>query len=445
MAYTPNFSQAWNQVHGGTSVRDHARAATTFRQDTRAKDLREQAVREELDTVRSGKAKTQQKDEAIKMGTELVEIANSPVQEQRNRLASVRQRLLSEGARSEAIKGVEALMSAPPEAIQRAAQNINAKLMTEYGVDIMGNLLATKNAPRALEADIGHKEALANSLNAPKPGPTTPQITNSEYLARLEHNLNLASQAGDSDGVKYFQGQIENMRNQLKKVSGTTVNIDTTSKAGSIPPGWALNQDKNGKYTMEVIPGGPAEEELKDKELALEKKKIQGKYLSAIVSEDVDRSIQMVVDNPFFTTGLVGGQVLANLGGTDARNLEAMLTSIKANVGFKNLQMLREASPTGGALGPVSDTENKLLQAAFGSVEQSVSAEQLIFNLKRLKSVYNLVVHGHPESPTISDIVSGTEPNPSAPPDANQEVDYNSMDMESLEQKAAELRSVLGQ
>ena len=100
--------------------------------------------------------------------------------------------------------------------------------------------------------------------------------------------------------------------------------------------------------------------------------------------------------------------------------------------------MLRASSPTGGALGPVSDTENKLLQSAFGSVEQSTTAEDLEFNLKRLKAIYNLTVHGSPEPPPyISEYAKEAE--------ASQASQYNDMSLEQLEAREAELLKQLGQ
>ena len=55
---------------------------------------------------------------------------------------------------------------------------------------------------------------------------------------------------------------------------------------------------------------------------------------------------------------------------------------------------MREASPTGGALGQVSNQELSSLQAVFGNLDQSQSEEDLKYNLKMLQHVYNNIVHG---------------------------------------------------
>ena len=57
--------------------------------------------------------------------------------------------------------------------------------------------------------------------------------------------------------------------------------------------------------------------------------------------------------------------------GSSAKNVSALLDTVKANVGFEQLSAMRAASPTGGALGAVSERENALLQSVLGSVEQS--------------------------------------------------------------------------
>jgi hypothetical protein len=71
-------------------------------------------------------------------------------------------------------------------------------------------------------------------------------------------------------------------------------------------------------------------------------------------------------------------------GSTKAGTLESYLTTLQANVGFGELQAMREASPTGGALGQVSEREIAFLQALLGDIEQSRDPQILMYNLERL-------------------------------------------------------------
>ena len=88
------------------------------------------------------------------------------------------------------------------------------------------------------------------------------------------------------------------------------------------------------------------------------------------------------------------GSLLNWIPGTTGRDLEGQLDTIKANMGFDKLQQMRANSPTGGALGAVSDFENKMLQATIANLETSQSHEQFMENLQRVEDTYNRIVHG---------------------------------------------------
>lgn len=100
-----------------------------------------------------------------------------------------------------------------------------------------------------------------------------------------------------------------------------------------------------------------------------------------VVEQDIDRVLK---GTNWATTGWVG-KVGTYVPGTPAYDLARTLDTIKANIGFDKLAEMRANSPTGGALGAVTEFENKLLQSVLGSLEQSQSPEQLRYNLQRLK------------------------------------------------------------
>ena len=86
----------------------------------------------------------------------------------------------------------------------------------------------------------------------------------------------------------------------------------------------------------------------------------------------------------YFTTGLAS--LASFVPGTPQHNIAKELDTIKASIGFEKLQQMREQSPTGGALGSISDRENVLLQSVWSSLEQSQSPEQFKANLEILKN-----------------------------------------------------------
>lgn len=102
---------------------------------------------------------------------------------------------------------------------------------------------------------------------------------------------------------------------------------------------------------------------------------------NSIVLEDIDRALEM---SGGWTTG-IGGAVFRGLPGTPAFDLNQTVDTIRANVGFDKLQNMREISPTGGALGAVTERELAFLQNVFGSLETAQSQQQFEYNLGRLK------------------------------------------------------------
>lgn len=87
------------------------------------------------------------------------------------------------------------------------------------------------------------------------------------------------------------------------------------------------------------------------------------------------------------TTGLIGkGQSFVP--GTDAFTLKERIATIKANLGFDRLQQMRDASPTGGALGQVAVQELQALQSSVASLDVGLSKKELDKNLGKIQTHY---------------------------------------------------------
>lgn len=83
------------------------------------------------------------------------------------------------------------------------------------------------------------------------------------------------------------------------------------------------------------------------------------------------------------TTGALGA--IGSMPGMWAHDLAKTLDTVKANIGFEELNTMRENSPTGGALGQITERELAFLQSTIASIEQSQSEEQLKRNLQILR------------------------------------------------------------
>jgi|694.fasta_scaffold108447_2 hypothetical protein len=142
--------------------------------------------------------------------------------------------------------------------------------------------------------------------------------------------------------------------------------------------------------------------DLKSKQTDKEEKKEASKQFAVNhankVIDDVTAAKSLVSGT---TTGLVGAGS-SFVPGTDAYNLKQRLLTIKANLGFDRLQQMRDASPTGGALGQVAVQELQALQATVGSLELGQTRQELQQNLDKIELHYNnwlSAVGGTPTKP----------------------------------------------
>jgi hypothetical protein len=92
-----------------------------------------------------------------------------------------------------------------------------------------------------------------------------------------------------------------------------------------------------------------------------------------------------------WTTGLAGS-IMSAMPGTPAHDVANAITTIESSIGFDRLQAMRDASPTGGALGQVSERELSQLNASLGSLKQSATRDQFEKNLRAVKRHYMAAV-----------------------------------------------------
>jgi hypothetical protein len=124
----------------------------------------------------------------------------------------------------------------------------------------------------------------------------------------------------------------------------------------------------------------------KPEEFRVDKKKLTNLNTSfSTVEGDLVKAIEMARNQGTIPeTGPIGGLRSTFAPWTDAGTMNQLLDTIRANIGFDKLQAMRDASPTGGALGQVSEFENRLLQATSGSLSQWGDDKFLVRNLERI-------------------------------------------------------------
>lgn len=113
--------------------------------------------------------------------------------------------------------------------------------------------------------------------------------------------------------------------------------------------------------------------------------RVQGRVQQAdVVIGKVDEALSRV---GFNSTGFIGGST-KGISGSPAYNLDSALKTIKANLGFSELQAMREASPTGGALGQVAVQELDMLQSTIANLDPGLGEEILRDNLDEVVTHY---------------------------------------------------------
>jgi hypothetical protein len=154
----------------------------------------------------------------------------------------------------------------------------------------------------------------------------------------------------------------------------------SAAATGKAPPGYRFTPEGN----LEAIPGGPADRKNTDAGIREQRSKDAAVAQADRVISKVDEALSNV---GVLTTG--PGSVLAGIPGTPARNLQSTLETIKANLGFAELQAMRDASPTGGALGAIAVQELNALQSTVSSLDQGQSPAQLEKSLGKVSKHYN--------------------------------------------------------
>jgi hypothetical protein len=120
------------------------------------------------------------------------------------------------------------------------------------------------------------------------------------------------------------------------------------------------------------------------------------------VLRDVDRALEQA-DRAGKVSGWLASQIdaqgepLLRATMSPAFELQQHLESIKSNISIDQLQLMREASPTGGALGQVPVRQQQYLMSVLGSLKPTLKPEVLRENLNDVYNVYLDTMFGAPQ------------------------------------------------
>lgn len=175
--------------------------------------------------------------------------------------------------------------------------------------------------------------------------------------------------------------------------SGSIIDYQKATRAGNVtnvnalPPlskDYRYVYDDDGKVVgSEPVPGTKAAREQNQESRSLQLATADYERKFQVVDQSIDRAVDMLDAHGRSVAGF--GSWLSVVPETKARDFQALIDNIKSNLGFEELQAMREASPTGGALGSVTERELAFLQATQGSLDTAQSPERLKEILRDIK------------------------------------------------------------
>jgi len=279
-----------------------------------------------------------------------------------------------------------------PEPIQRALAAGQARRAGGGGVTMptaaAAPLPSAAMAPPAMPQDnLAGLEDFYRALPAPA-APITPSAAPG-VMPRAGDATSMPPMIGEQSRIPLATGG--NMTvTQVRPERGPPVSPDPSGQQSVIGP--------SGERVLADIPGGPAARQREREEKAETEKKNQRLQAGGIVLQNIERIFDRAQNTRQPIAGFFG-PMATRIPGSAASDVQELINTMKSEIAFGRLQQMREASPTGAALGAVTENELKLLQSTIGSLEQRQGTPQFIDELKRIGNMYLDVVHGRGSGP----------------------------------------------
>lgn len=278
------------------------------------------------------------------------------------------------------------LLAEEKQAAENAGMTDDAKKAGVMLNQIEMNPTAAKTSVALALSSIVGSDKFAETFKALKPA----QYRMLSEAEKIERNL---------DPKKPYQVSPEGKISSVTD-KGLSITLNQGEKLVGPNKDQILTKDEAGNYIIKPVKGGKTwrdlqEQEKKEQEATEKKTKTEALKTRAsnVVIKDIGRLKTKIENAPWYSpiAGTISSKIFPGLR-QNRVDAEQLKKTIVANIGFDRLQQMREASPTGGALGAISDRELSTLQAVLGSLELTQSEKQLIKNLTRLETAYNDVM-----------------------------------------------------
>lgn len=298
------------------------------------------------------------------------------------------------GLKMKALKAEEAKAGLDLEKLASGAliKAHNGQELTPQDMSVLKAFDALETRKLAVDPTTGNYRKVNASIldSLPTSVPSTPQGFNLGALGPQGQGSNPAIRQGYAD-IQPMPLNIAGIEQQLQ---GTPVDTQT-----SVPPqGFNLDAVRpQPSMPTEILDNPAATQKFKESYAAEAGKGAGEKAINAPKAEaslrnyvtkqkNIDETINKAIGKTgWLSAGAAEGT--KDIGGTPAANLEALLNTIAADSAFAELQSMREASKTGGALGAISEKELALLTSAQAALTQKQSPDQLKENLRKYQQI----------------------------------------------------------
>jgi hypothetical protein len=232
-------------------------------------------------------------------------------------------------------------------------------------------------------------------------GPEAAKLKSVEQA--IADNLDLVSKVG----IDEWKARNSNMdAKQLHDLvtTATAPKIEKVDRGGSIVfmdmnPKSATYKQTLDEIQKTPVPKAPGEMETPEAKLDFERKKLEQRSQFDLekaypvkkasvdaTTGDIDAQIARAkaLREHAGLSGITGG-VFGRVGSVTAASTSAQadLNQLKSKAGFEALQSMRDQSPTGGALGNVSDAEGRRLESSAAALDQAQGTEDFQTKLDR--------------------------------------------------------------
>ena len=188
--------------------------------------------------------------------------------------------------------------------------------------------------------------------------------------------------------------------------TNVTVNGSEQPTIGAIPQGYSVVKDPSqpSGYRMVAIAGGPEDTSAKDAAKAGAAETTGGVIATAAIRA------REAAGNRMF--GGVGQGIVANNPYSDSAEVSRQVGVLKSNATIESLNAMRRESPTGGALGNVTEGEGAMLAAKAGALDPS--SPNFERDLGDYLHTLLRTIHGPKEGDKMFNQVWGSEDAPKA-------------------------------